>query len=186
MKMVEGFCGERLSDVGVTTWRQIDVLAVPGLLFVQSFLQEQLNRTAKVLLQRAIMLGGHHRCVDRLREVVLHDLFPGRLILSLEGVLKLLEGGCPVKMDFLGPLVEIGMVLSTVNLTPNRPLSMWISAFNLSKRGSLFCILYTSFGRFFSSKDFSRRASGGFLKIDTIFFEAISPFGNRNGRFWLP
>ncbi len=107
MKMVEGFRGELLSDVVVAARRQVDVLTIPGLLLVQSFLQEQLNRTAKVLLQ-AIMLGGYHCCVDRLREVVVHDLFPGRLILSLEDVLKLLEGGCPVKMDFLGPLVEIG------------------------------------------------------------------------------
>ncbi len=63
---------------------------------------------AEVLLHRTIMLGGDHRCVDRLWEVVVHDLFPGRLILSLEDVLKLLKGGCPVEMDFLGPLVEIG------------------------------------------------------------------------------
>jgi hypothetical protein len=54
------------------------------------------------------MLGGYHRCVDRLREVVVHDLFPGRLILSLKDILKLFEGVCPVEMDFLGPLVEIG------------------------------------------------------------------------------
>ncbi len=63
---------------------------------------------AKVLLQQAIMLGGDHRCVDRLWEVVVHDLLPGRLVLSLEDVLKLLEGGCSVEMDFLSPLVEIG------------------------------------------------------------------------------
>ncbi len=54
------------------------------------------------------MLGGYHCCVDQLQEVVLHDLFPGRLILSLEDILKFLEGVCPVEMDFLGPLVEIG------------------------------------------------------------------------------
>ena len=40
--------------------------------------------------------------------MVLHDLFQGRLILSLKDILKLFEGVCPVEMDFLGPLVEIG------------------------------------------------------------------------------
>ncbi len=54
------------------------------------------------------MLGGDHRCVHRLWEVVVNDLLPGRLVLSLEDILKLLQGGCPVKMDFLRPLVEIG------------------------------------------------------------------------------
>ena len=54
------------------------------------------------------MLGGYHRCVNRLREVVVHDLFPGRLILALEDIFKLVEGVCPVEVTFLGPLVEIG------------------------------------------------------------------------------
>jgi hypothetical protein len=91
MKMVEGFCGKRLPDVVVAARLQVDVLPVPWLLPVQSFLQKQLNCTAKVLLQQAIMLGGDHRCVDQLREVVVHDLLPGSLILPLEDVLKLLE-----------------------------------------------------------------------------------------------
>ena len=47
MKMVKGIRGKRLSDVVVAARRQVDVLAVPGLFFVQSFLQEQLNRKGK-------------------------------------------------------------------------------------------------------------------------------------------
>jgi hypothetical protein len=109
------------------------------------------------------MLGGDHRGVDWLQEVVVHDLLPGSFILPLQDVLELLEGGSPVEMDFLGPLIKVEDGFSTVNSTPSRPLSMWTSAFNLSKHGSLFCILYASFGRFFSSKDFSRRKRGGFL-----------------------
>ncbi len=108
MKMVKGSRGERLSDVVVAVRRQVDVLVVMGLLFVQSFLQKQFNCTAKVLLQQAIMLGGYHCCINRLREVVVHDLFPGRLILVLEDIFKLVEGVCPVEVNFLGPLVEIG------------------------------------------------------------------------------
>ncbi len=54
------------------------------------------------------MLGGDHRGVNWLREVVMHDLLPGSFILPLQDVLELLEGGSPVKMNFLGPLVEIG------------------------------------------------------------------------------
>ncbi len=38
MKMVKGFSDKRLSDIVVAAQRQVDVLAVPGLLFVQSFL----------------------------------------------------------------------------------------------------------------------------------------------------
>ncbi len=38
----------------------------------------------------------------------MHDLFPGRLILSLKDIFKLVKGVCPVEMNFLGPLVEIG------------------------------------------------------------------------------
>ena len=37
----------------------------------------------------------------------MHDLFPGRLILALEDIFKLVEGVCPVEVNFLGPLVEI-------------------------------------------------------------------------------
>ena len=107
MKMVEGFRGERLPDVVVADRLQVDVLPVLRLLLVQSFLQEQLNCTAKIFLPRAIMFGGDHHGVDWLREVVVHDLLPGSLILPLQDVLKLLEGGSPVEMDFLGPLVEI-------------------------------------------------------------------------------
>ena len=54
------------------------------------------------------MLGGYHCCVDRLREVVVHDLFPGSFILALEDIFKLVKGVCPVKVNLLGPLVEIG------------------------------------------------------------------------------
>jgi hypothetical protein len=108
MQMVKGFCGERLPDVAVAARLQVDVLPVPRLLLVQSFLQEHLDCTAKVLLQQAIMLGGDHRCVDWLREVVVQDLLPGSLILPLQDVLELLKGGSPVEMDFLGLLVEIG------------------------------------------------------------------------------
>ncbi len=54
------------------------------------------------------MLGGYHCCVNRLREVVVHDLFPGSFILALEDIFKLVKGVCPVKVNLLGPLVEIG------------------------------------------------------------------------------
>ncbi len=54
------------------------------------------------------MLGGDHRGVNWLREVVVHDLLPGSLILPLQDVLELLKGGSPVKVVLLGPLVEIG------------------------------------------------------------------------------
>ena len=97
----------RCADVVVAARLEVDVLLVARLLLVQSLFQEKLNRTAKVFLQQAIMLGGDHRSVDWLGEVVMHDLLPGSFVLPLQDVLELLEGGSPVEMDFLGPLVEI-------------------------------------------------------------------------------
>ncbi len=54
------------------------------------------------------MLVGDHRGVNWLQEVVMHDLLPGSFALPLQDVFELLEGGSPVEVNFLGPLVEIG------------------------------------------------------------------------------
>ena len=54
------------------------------------------------------MLEGYQRRIDWLQEVVMDNLLPGRLILAFEHILKLLKGVSQVKMDFLGPLVEVG------------------------------------------------------------------------------
>ena len=45
------------------------------------------------------------------------DWLPGSFVLTLEHILKLQKGVSPVKMDFLGPLVEIrdGLVDSELN-----------------------------------------------------------------------
>jgi hypothetical protein len=108
MKMSKRFRRERLADVVVAARLEVDVLPVARLLLVQNVFQEKLNGTAKVLLQRVIMLGGDHCGVDWLRELVVHDLLPGSFVLPLQDVLELLEGGSPVEMDFLGPLIEVG------------------------------------------------------------------------------
>jgi hypothetical protein len=49
MKRVGGFRGERPPDVVIATRRQVDILAILGLLFVESFLQKKLHCTAEVL-----------------------------------------------------------------------------------------------------------------------------------------
>ena len=108
MEMCERFRRERFADVIIAARLKVDILPVARLLLVQSLFEKKLDRTAKVFLQRAIMLGGDHRGVDWLREVVMHDLLPGSFVLPLQDVLELLERGSPVEMDFLGPLVEIG------------------------------------------------------------------------------
>ena len=62
MEKVNGFRCKCLPDVVVAARRQIDVLAVPGLLLVKSFLEEKLNRMTKVLHPpQAILLEGYHR-----------------------------------------------------------------------------------------------------------------------------
>ena len=103
MKMVEGFCGKRLSDVIIAARRQVDVMAIPGLLFVESFLRKKLNRTAEVLLQRAVLLGGYHCCINQLRKVVVHHLLPGRFVLAFKDIFELFEGVCPVEVNLFGP-----------------------------------------------------------------------------------
>ncbi len=108
MEMSKRFRPERFADVVIAARLEVDILPVARLLLMQSLFQEKLNCTAKVFLQRAIMLGGDHRGVDWLRKVAVHDLLPGSFVLPLQDVLELLEGGSPVEMDFLGPLIEVG------------------------------------------------------------------------------
>ena len=83
MEMVKGLCRECLSGVVVATRRQIDVLAISGLLLMKSFIEKKLNRTAKVLLPQTILLKGYHRRINRLREVILDNLLLGRLCTGL-------------------------------------------------------------------------------------------------------
>ena len=108
MKMVKGLCHKRLPDIIITTRHQVDVLAIPGLLFVESFLQKNLNPMAEVLLQQAVLLGGYHCCIDRLPKVVVHHLLSGRFVLAFEDIFELFKGVCPVEVNLFGPLIEIG------------------------------------------------------------------------------
>ena len=108
MKMVKEFCGKQLSDVVIAARRQVDVLAIPGLLFVESFLPKNLNPMAEVLLQQAVLLGGYHCCIDRLPKVVVHHLLSGRFVLAFEDIFELFKGVCPVEVNLFGPLIEIG------------------------------------------------------------------------------
>ena len=48
MEMVNGLRRQCLGDVVVAAGSKIDVLPVPGLLFVKSFLEEKLNLTTKI------------------------------------------------------------------------------------------------------------------------------------------
>ena len=68
----------------------------------------------------------------------MQPLPPGRFVLAFENILELFEGVRPVEVNFSAPLLKSGIILVTVNLTPSQPLLIWIPAFNLLKRGSLF------------------------------------------------
>ena len=63
---------------------------------------------AENLLQRAVLLGGYHCCINRLWEVVVHHLLPGRFVLAFKDIFELFKGVCLVQVNLFGPLVEIG------------------------------------------------------------------------------
>ena len=139
MKMVKEFCGKQLSDVVIAARRQVDVLAIPGLLFVESFLQKKLDCTTEVLLRQAILLGGYHCCIDGLRKVVVYHLLPGRFVLAFKDIFELFKGVCSVEVDLLGPLIEVGDCFVDGEFdAKSTTVDIWISAFNLLKQGSLF------------------------------------------------
>jgi hypothetical protein len=71
-------------------------------------LKEELNDTTEVFLVLVISLGGYHFRINRLREVLLNNLLPGSLILTLVHVIKLDKQVSPVEIDFLGPLFKVG------------------------------------------------------------------------------
>ena len=104
MKVTNRLCFQQLLDVVVTTRRHVDILAVPGLLLVNSFLKKKLNRTTEVLLARSILLGGYNHQIDWPHKVVMDNLFPNCFVLALENIFKLHEGVNPIKMNFLAPL----------------------------------------------------------------------------------
>ncbi len=55
-----------------------------------------------------ILLGGYILQVGQLREVLVHNLLPGSLVLALEHILKLHKEVREVKIDHLGPFYEVG------------------------------------------------------------------------------
>ncbi len=62
----------------------------------------------EVYLAWAILLGGYILRVGWLREVLMHDLLPGSLVLTLEHILELHKGVGIVKIDLLGLFFELG------------------------------------------------------------------------------
>jgi hypothetical protein len=54
------------------------------------------------------LLGGYILRVGQLREVLVHNLLPGSLVLALEHILKLHKGVREVEIDFLGPFFKVG------------------------------------------------------------------------------
>jgi hypothetical protein len=101
MKMINEACLDLFSDVVVATGHHIDVLPVLWLWLVESFDDEKLHGTMTMLL------GGYVLQVGRLREVLLHNLLQGSLVLALEHILKLHERVQEVKIDLLGPFFKV-------------------------------------------------------------------------------
>ena len=106
MKVDNGFCCDLFLDVEIAAGRHVNILAITGLLLVESLLKGKLNCTTKVFLAQAILHGRHHRLIS-----------PSRLVLAKEAILELSKGVSPAKMDLLVPLVKVGddLVISELN-----------------------------------------------------------------------
>jgi hypothetical protein len=108
MEMIYGAHLDHFLDVVVATGHHVDVLPVLWLWLLESFDDEKLHGTTKVLLRRAVLLGGYILRVGWLQEVLVHDLLPGSLVLALEHILKLHKGVREVEIDLLGLFFKVG------------------------------------------------------------------------------
>jgi hypothetical protein len=61
--MVNGPCDQWFLYVVVTPRGQVDVLAVSGFLFVENFLDEELDCMAKVLFAQTVLFDGNHHSI---------------------------------------------------------------------------------------------------------------------------
>jgi hypothetical protein len=61
MQMVDGPCDQQLLYVVVNPRSQLDVLAVSGFLFMENFLDEELDGMAEILFARTVLFRGNHR-----------------------------------------------------------------------------------------------------------------------------
>ncbi len=107
MEMIDRACLDPFLCIVVATGHHVDVLPVLWLWLVERFDDEKLHGMTKVLLCRAILLGGYILRVGQLREVLVQDLLPGSLVLALEHILKLHKGVRGLEIDLLGPFFEV-------------------------------------------------------------------------------
>ena len=89
MQMVYGLHDQRLLHIVVTSRGQVDVLAIPVLLFMENFLDKKLDCMAEIFLARTILFGGNHHGINRFWIELIEDLLPGSFVMTYEHVLKL-------------------------------------------------------------------------------------------------
>ena len=82
MQMVNGLCDQRFLYVVVTSRGQVDVLVVPGLFFMENFLDKKLDCMAKILFARTVLFGGNYRGIYRSWVEFMQDLLPGSFVLT--------------------------------------------------------------------------------------------------------
>ena len=82
MQMVDGLCDQRFLHILVTSRGQVDILAVPGLLFMENFLEKKLNRMAEILFVRTVLFDGNHCGINRFWVELVKDLLPGSFVLT--------------------------------------------------------------------------------------------------------
>ena len=58
--MVNGPCDQQFLYIVVTSRGQVDILTVSGFLFVENFLDEELDCMAEVLLAQMVLFGGNY------------------------------------------------------------------------------------------------------------------------------
>jgi hypothetical protein len=68
-----------------------------------------------------------HRCAEGLWEVLVERLLLGSPVLSLEHIFNSVKESTQVRLHFSAPLLNLGIVLSTVNSIKYLLLSLWIA-----------------------------------------------------------
>ena len=83
----------RLLEDMVSAGLHVDILPISRLFFVQRLLNEELDCLMEVFFQAAILRGRYwHRRINRLWELLMKHLFPGRFVMALEHVFELHKG----------------------------------------------------------------------------------------------
>ncbi len=102
MEMIHRRRQQFLVEHVITTWSQVDVLAIARQLFIERFDQEKIDRSFEIDRRRAILLWWNlDRRIDWFWEMLLEHLLPVGQIETLEHIFELQERSLVVQIYFL-------------------------------------------------------------------------------------